>query len=61
MAGPPENRPAFSKMREVSVREKVIESDILCVGGGIAGLMAAIRASELGAKVAVCGGADHGS
>src|SRR5512143_281879 len=30
-----------------------IESDVLCVGGGIAGLMAAIRASELGAKVVV--------
>jgi len=31
----------------------VIEADVLCIGGGIAGLMAAIRASELGAKVVV--------
>ena len=30
-----------------------VEADVLCVGGGIAGLMAAIRASELGAKVVV--------
>ena len=30
-----------------------MEADVLCVGGGIAGLMAAIRASELGAKVIV--------
>ena len=31
----------------------VIEADVLCIGGGIAGLMAAIRASELGAQVVV--------
>jgi len=31
----------------------VIEADVLCIGGGIAGLMAAIRASELGANVVV--------
>ncbi|MCJ7594977.1 MAG: FAD-binding protein [Desulfobacterales bacterium] len=31
----------------------VIEADVLCIGGGIAGLMAAIRASELGARVVV--------
>ena len=30
-----------------------IKTDILCIGGGIAGLMAAIRASELGADVVV--------
>ncbi len=30
---------------------EVIKTDILCVGGGTAGCMAAIRASELGAKV----------
>ncbi len=30
-----------------------IEADVLCIGGGIAGLMAAIRATELGAKVVV--------
>ncbi|MFC1946017.1 FAD-binding protein, partial [Chloroflexota bacterium] len=29
------------------------QCDVLCVGGGIAGLMAAIRAAELGAKVIV--------
>lgn len=30
-----------------------VETDVLCVGGGIAGLMAAIRARELGAEVIV--------
>jgi succinate dehydrogenase/fumarate reductase flavoprotein subunit len=33
--------------------EEIIETDVLCVGGGIAGLMAAIRAGELGAGVVV--------
>jgi len=33
------------------MKEEIVEADVLCVGGGIAGLMAAIRASELGAKV----------
>ncbi len=33
--------------------EDVVEADVLCVGGGIAGLMAAIRAGEMGAKVVV--------
>jgi len=33
--------------------EEIIKTDVLCVGGGIAGLMAAIRAGELGAKVVV--------
>ena len=31
--------------------EKKIETDVLCVGGGIAGLMAAIRARDSGARV----------
>jgi len=53
MAGLPENESAFSSIQGVSMREKVLESDVLCVGGGIAGLMAAIRASESGAKVVV--------
>ncbi len=35
------------------MKKEVVEADVLCVGGGIAGLMAAIRASELGAKVVV--------
>jgi len=35
------------------VVEELIEVDVLCIGGGIAGLMSAIRASELGAKVVV--------
>lgn len=30
-----------------------ITTDVLCIGGGIAGLMAAIRARELGAKVVI--------
>jgi succinate dehydrogenase/fumarate reductase flavoprotein subunit len=33
--------------------EETIKTDVLCVGGGIAGLMAAIRAGELGAGVVV--------
>ncbi|MBW1915045.1 MAG: FAD-binding protein [Deltaproteobacteria bacterium] len=32
---------------------ETIEADVLCAGGGIAGLMAAIRAADLGAKVVV--------
>ena len=35
------------------MKHEVMEADVLCVGGGPAGLMAAIRASELGAKVIV--------
>ena len=30
-----------------------IVADVLCIGGGIAGLMAAIRAADLGATVVV--------
>lgn len=39
-------------MRDKTNR-KFIETDILCIGGGIAGLMAGIRASEKGAKVII--------
>jgi succinate dehydrogenase/fumarate reductase flavoprotein subunit len=35
------------------MKREVVEADVLCVGGGIAGLMAAIRASEEGARVVV--------
>jgi len=35
------------------MNEEMISTDVLIVGGGIAGLMAAIRAAELGAKVTV--------
>ncbi len=35
------------------MQKQIVEADVLCVGGGIAGLMAAIRASECGAKVVV--------
>jgi len=40
-------------MSKVMLSEEVIEGDVLCVGGGIAGMMAAIRAGELGADVIV--------
>src|SRR4030042_2285928 len=30
-----------------------VKADVLCVGGGIAGLMAAIRARDLGANVVI--------
>ncbi len=35
------------------MRERHIETDVLCIGGGIAGLMGAIRAAEGGARVLV--------
>lgn len=35
------------------MEREMLEADVLCVGGGPAGLMAAIHASELGAKVVV--------
>lgn len=35
------------------MKDQFVETDVLCVGGGIVGLMAGIRASELGAKVVV--------
>ena len=35
------------------MKTAIVEADVLCIGGGIAGLMAAIRASELGAKVVI--------
>ncbi|MFC1945426.1 FAD-binding protein [Chloroflexota bacterium] len=35
------------------LQTELVEADVLCVGGGPAGLCAAIRASELGAKVVV--------
>lgn len=35
------------------MQEEILEADVLCIGGGIAGLMAAIRASESGAKVII--------
>ncbi|MFH1634750.1 MAG: FAD-binding protein [Chloroflexota bacterium] len=35
------------------MRIETVEADVLCIGGGIVGLMAAIRASELGARVVV--------
>ena len=35
------------------MEKTVVKADVVCVGGGPAGLMAAIRASELGASVVV--------
>jgi succinate dehydrogenase/fumarate reductase flavoprotein subunit len=35
------------------MKEEMVEADVLCVGGGIAGLMAAINAAESGARVVV--------
>jgi succinate dehydrogenase/fumarate reductase flavoprotein subunit len=40
-------------MKGVLLKKKEIETDVLCIGGGIAGLMAAIRASEVGSRVLV--------
>jgi len=36
-----------------ALKKEIVKADVLCIGGGIAGLMAAIRASELGAKVVI--------
>jgi len=35
------------------MQEEKKQCDVLCVGGGIAGLMAAVKAAELGSKVIV--------
>lgn len=35
------------------MHKEIIDADVLCIGGGVAGLMAAIRASELGVRVIV--------
>jgi len=35
------------------MEEEIIKTDVLCIGGGIAGMMAAIRAREMGAEVVV--------
>ena len=35
------------------LEQQIIKTDVLCIGGGTAGLMAAIRAGELGASVIV--------
>ena len=40
-------------MASVTLKERSVETDVLCIGGGIAGLMAAIRAAETGARVVV--------
>jgi len=39
--------------REENLEEKRIQTDVLCVGAGIAGLMAGIRAAERGARVVI--------
>ncbi|RJR42536.1 MAG: FAD-binding protein [Desulfobacteraceae bacterium] len=40
-------------MSKTALSRKVFSTDVLCVGGGIAGLMAAIRAAECGSKVII--------
>ena len=40
-------------MSAYQLKTEIVETDVLCVGGGPAGLCAAIRASELGARVVV--------
>ena len=40
-------------MNDAAFPEELIEADVLCVGGGIVGLMAAIRAADLGARVVI--------
>ena len=58
-------------MEENKLIQETVEADVLCVGGGIAGLMASIRAAEMGVKAVVaekgnalgsgrgCSGNDH--
>ena len=38
---------------KVTVREEVVKSDVLIIGGGISGLQAAIAAGEKGKQVVV--------
>ena len=40
-------------MKSDLFNEEIFRTDVLCIGGGIAGLMAAIRAREVGAEVIV--------
>ncbi|MBW1999410.1 MAG: FAD-binding protein [Deltaproteobacteria bacterium] len=40
-------------MEKHGSKGNILDTDVLCVGGGISGLMAAIHASELGARVIV--------
>lgn len=40
-------------MKKATIKKEALETDVLCIGGGIAGLMAAIRASECGSRVVV--------
>ncbi|MBW1997624.1 MAG: FAD-binding protein [Deltaproteobacteria bacterium] len=40
-------------MSSIRMKKRTVEADVLCIGGGIAGLMAAIRAAEKGAKTVV--------
>jgi succinate dehydrogenase/fumarate reductase flavoprotein subunit len=40
-------------MASITLKERSVEADVLCIGGGIAGMMAAIRAAELGAKTII--------
>ncbi|MBW2063991.1 MAG: FAD-binding protein [Deltaproteobacteria bacterium] len=40
-------------MSSTRMTKRTVEADVLCIGGGIAGLMAAIRAAEKGAKTLV--------
>ncbi len=40
-------------MKGIGLKAKRIETDVLCIGGGIAGLMAAVRAAECGSRVLV--------
>jgi succinate dehydrogenase/fumarate reductase flavoprotein subunit len=40
-------------MSKTALSRKLLSTDVLCVGGGIAGLMAAIRAAERGCRVII--------
>lgn len=41
------------------MKDEIKKKDVLCVGLGIAGLMAAIRAGELGARAVVADKGKH--
>ena len=43
-----------ARMRAPSQKIQILETDIVIIGGGVAGCLAALGAAEVGAKVVIC-------